>query len=142
MDPGCPVAGHAVVVNTSARTLSLCSEGRAAERFPVALGRGGVDKRREGDGRTPLGSYALGPPRPSARYGTFVPIAYPTPEQRALGFTGRHVGIHGPARGAAWLGSLSTRVDWTAGCVATGTDEELARIAAFVRRHRPRVVLR
>ncbi len=141
-DLPCDADGHLVVVETTAHTLWLCSERRAVGRFKVALGRGGLDKRREGDGRTPLGAYSLGSPGPSARFGTFVPIAYPTPEQRARGFTGRNVGIHGPDRRATWLGTLSTWIDWTAGCVATGTDEEIRAVAAFVRERSPRVVLR
>src|SRR5512142_2575132 len=92
----CPSSGDAVVVQTDARALWLCAAGAPAARFPVALGRSGAGKRRRGDGRTPLGAYRLGPPRPSARYGTFIPIAYPTPEEAARGFTGAAVGIHGP----------------------------------------------
>jgi len=111
-------------------------------RFKVALGRGGLDKTRQGDGRTPLGTYSLGAPRPSTRFGTFIPIGYPTPEQSARGFTGRDVGVHGPERRARWLGSLSTWIDWTAGCVATGTDDEIALVASFVRERSPGVVLR
>lgn len=134
--------GHLVVVETRAHTLWLCSERRAVASMKVALGRGGVDKAREGDGRTPLGAYSLGTPRSSSRFGTFVPIGYPTAEQRARGLTGKDVGIHGPERRAAWLGSLSTWIDWTAGCVATGTDDEIAVVDAFVRERSPRVVLR
>jgi murein L,D-transpeptidase YafK len=141
-DVACAADGHLVVVETRAHTLWLCSERRAVGQFKVALGRGGLDKKREGDGRTPLGTYSLGSPRPSARFGTFIPIGYPTPEQSARGFTGKDVGIHGPDRRAAWLGALSTWIDWTAGCVATGTDEELRVVAAFVRDRSPRVVLR
>lgn len=138
----CAPSGDLVLVDTHTHALSLCSDGRALASFRVALGRGGVDKRREGDGRTPLGTYPLGAPRPSARFGTFVPIGYPDAEQRAQGLTGRDVGIHGPERRLAWLGGASTWVDWTAGCVATGTDDEIARVATFVRERRPRVLLR
>jgi murein L,D-transpeptidase YafK len=138
----CAADGHLVVVDTKAHTLWLCSERRGVAYFKVALGRGGLDKTRQGDGRTPLGTYSLGPPRPSARFGTFIPIGYPTPDQSARGFTGKDVGIHGPERRASWLGSLSTWIDWTAGCVATGTDGEIAVVAAFVRERSPRVVLR
>lgn len=138
----CAADGNLVVVETSAHALWLCSERRAVARFKIALGRGGLHKTREGDGRTPIGTYSLGPPRPSERFGTFIPIAYPTAEQRARGFTGKDVGIHGPERRVSWLGSLSTWIDWTAGCVATATDEEIGVIAAFVRERSPRVVLR
>ncbi len=142
---GAPCAvddGNLVVVEARAHTLWLCSERRAVARFKVALGRGGLDKTREGDDRTPIGTYSLGAPRPSSRFGTFIPIGYPTAEQRARGLTGKDVGIHGPERRAAWLRSLSTWIDWTAGCVATGTDDEIAVVAAFVRERSPRVVLR
>jgi murein L,D-transpeptidase YafK len=127
---------------TRSRQLWLCTLGAPAARFGVALGRSGVGKRRAGDGRTPLGTYALGPPRPSARYGTFIPIAYPTPEQAASGFTGSAVGIHGPPRGVDGAAIPVTAVDWTLGCVATGSAEEVDAIAEFVRRRRPPVVIR
>ncbi len=138
----CAADGDLVVVETRAHTLWLCSEHRAVARIRIALGRGGLDKAREGDGRTPLGTYALGAPKTSSRFRTFIPIGYPTAEQRARGFTGKAVGIHGPDRRASWLGALSTWIDWTAGCVATGTDDEIAQVAAFVRDRSPRVVLR
>ena len=139
----CPPRGDSVVVVTRARELWLCADGAPAAQFAVSLGRSGVGKRRRGDGRTPLGTYPLGAPRPSARYGTFIPIAYPTPEQSARGFTGAAVGIHGPPRGmdAAALYPV-TEVDWTLGCIATGSDEEVGAIAEFVRARRPRVVIR
>jgi murein L,D-transpeptidase YafK len=141
-DQPCAVDGDLVVVDTRPHTLWLCSERRAVARIKVALGRGGLDKTREGDGRTPIGTYSLGVPRPSSRFITFIPIGYPTAEQSARGFTGKDVGIHGPERRVSWLGSISTWIDWTAGCVATGTDDEIASVAAFVRERRPRVVLR
>ncbi len=131
-----------MVVETRAHALWLCSGHRPLARIRVALGRGGVDKKREGDGRTPIGPYSLGAPKRSARFGTFIPIGYPTAEQRARGFTGRNVGIHGPDRRASWLRSLSTLIDWTAGCVATGTADDIASVAAFVRERRARVILR
>ena len=140
-DP-CPRAGDAVVVTTASRRLWLCEGGTPAAWFAVALGRGGVGKQRRGDGRTPLGTYPLGAPRPSARYGTFIPIAYPTPAQAATGFTGSAVGIHGPPRGMEGADSLVTSLDWTLGCIATGTDGEIAAVAAFVRARRARVVIR
>ena len=138
----CPASGDAVVVHTATRHLWLCADGTAAARYAVALGRGGVGKRRRGDGRTPLGTYPLGAPRPSARYGTFIPIAYPTSEQAANGFTGSALGIHGPPRGFDLLDSLVTSVDWTLGCIAMGSDGEVGAIAEFVRARRPRIVIR
>ncbi len=138
----CPAAGDAIVVLTDARALWLCEAGAPAARFDVAIGRSGVGKRHRGDGRTPLGTYALAAPRPSERYGTFIAISYPTPGQSARGFTGGAVGIHGPPRGMAAPDYPVTEVDWTQGCIATGTDEEVGAIAEFVRARRPVVVIR
>ncbi len=111
-------------------------------RYRVSLGSAGVDKRAQGDRRTPLGTYTLGAPRPSARWGTFIPIGYPTDEQRRRGFTGSDVGIHGPERRLRWLGPINAWLDWTAGCVAVPDDRALARVAAAARRGGAAITLR
>jgi murein L,D-transpeptidase YafK len=138
----CPPSGDAVVVVAASRELWLCERGVPAVRFAVALGRGGVGKRRQGDRRTPLGTYGLGTPRPSAKYGTFIPIGYPTPEQAARGFSGTAVGIHGPPLALDPAEYPVTETDWTLGCIATGTQAEVGAIAAFVRERQPVVVIR
>jgi hypothetical protein len=137
----CPDQGDAVTVIARKRELWLCRDGAAVARFQVAMGRGGFDKRRRGDGRTPLGTYALGSPRRSAQYGLFIPIGYPTPDQAAQGFTGRALGIHGPPRGLSEPEYPTTVFDWTQGCIATGTDADIASIADFVRERQPTLVI-
>lgn len=138
----CPRSGDAIVVLTDSRTLWLCASGSPAVQFSVAIGRSGVGKRKAGDGRTPLGTYTLGGPRPSGLFGTFIPIAYPTPAQAARGFSGAAVGIHGPPRGMDGPGYPVTSVDWTQGCIATASDDEVDVIADFVRDRRPLIVIR
>ncbi len=136
----CQAGETAVVVRTAERALHLCEGGRSARRFAVALGTGGIGKRRQGDGKTPLGWYPLGAPRPSQSYGTFIPVGYPTAAQARLGFTGSAVGIHGPTRGSAFAGPLTVMVDWTAGCIAVASDDEIRAIATWVtHRRRPAV---
>jgi len=138
----CPERGDTVTVIARKRELWLCRDGAALARFQVAMGRGGVDKRRKGDGRTPLGTYTLGSPRRSAKFGVFIPIAYPTSDQAAQGFTGSAVGIHGPPRGLTEPEYPTTAVDWTQGCIATGIDEHIGEIAEFVRARQPVLVVR
>lgn len=138
----CPEKGDVVTVIASKRELWLCQGGAALAKFQVAMGRGGVEKRRKGDGRTPLGTYRLGSPRPSARFGVFIPIGYPTPDQAANGFTGSAVGIHGPPRGLTEPEYPTTAVDWTQGCIATGMDADIGVIAEFVRARQPVLVIR
>ncbi len=133
----CLERGTSVIVDLGERALHLCLEGRDRGRFEVAIGRGGAGKRVEGDERTPVGTYRLGSPRASrGGFHRFIPIGYPTSAQRRAGYTGGAVGIHGPARGTAWLGDTSTWVDWTQGCVALGSDLAVEAVEAFVRAHR------
>ena len=105
--------------------------------FAVALGRSGIGKKREGDHRTPVGRYTLGKPRTSARFHVFIPVGYPTVEQKTAGFSGGDVGIHGPTRLFRWAGRLNTLFGWTDGCVAVGSDEEIDRIANWVNENHP-----
>jgi len=128
----CAATDSRIVVETAKHRLALCSGGQESAVFGIRLGRGGVGKRVEGDGKTPLGTYPLGAPRPSKRFGTFIPIGYPTAEQRNQGFTGGDVGVHGPLRWVRWLGSLVNTFDSSDGCVGVATDEEINEIAAWI----------
>ena len=139
-DPPCYASETAIVILTSTHDLFLCENGRAIDRYTVALGSGGTGKRREGDDRTPLGSYPLSLGRPSKEFGTFLPVGYPTPAQRRQGFTGGAIGIHGPKRGARWLGRMGTVVDWTRGCVAVASDAQIKAVTSWVGRTKAAVV--
>ena len=100
--------------------------------FGVRLGKHGVGKRREGDGKVPIGRYPLGAPRHSDKYGLFIPIQYPTPAQRKAGYSGGSVGVHGPHRRVRWLGRLTNLFDTTDGCVGIATDDDMKAIADWV----------
>jgi len=132
----CRPTETAVVVQTDSRSLHLCESGRVARSFAVALGVGGVGKQREGDNKTPLGEYELGAPRVSQDYHLFVPVGYPTAAQTRQGFTGSAIGIHGPPRGFAGLLARAGAIvpDWTAGCIALGSDRDIEAVAAWLRR--------
>src|SRR5215468_3636437 len=84
----CSPGETAVVIDTRAHQMHLCGSGKVDRTFAVALGMRGVGKQRQGDNRTPLGRYGLGPPRASKNFHIFVPVQYPTPEQARMGFTG------------------------------------------------------
>ncbi len=139
--PPCARAETAVVVDTRVHRMHLCRDGNVDRTFVVALGMRGVGKQRQGDARTPLGRYGLGPPRASQNFHIFVPVEYPTPAQARMGFTGSAIGIHGPPRG--WtLAALATLVmqDWTIGCNAVETDEDIETVATWIRKHEVKVV--
>jgi murein L,D-transpeptidase YafK len=122
-----------VVVMSSERRLSLCTDRREVKSFPVRLAWNGPGKHQAGDERLPIGTYRLDVPRDSNKYGVFIPIGYPTPAQAAQGYTGEAIGIHGPPRLARWLGRFVNTFDTTSGCVGIATDGEMREIAAFVR---------
>ena len=141
--PAAPCGGRGTVVWVDGRShhLFLCRDDRAEGRFRVALGRAGLDKRREGDGRTPKGTYPLGTPRVSTRFHRFIPVGYPTAEERAQGSTGGGIGIHGPHSALRYLGGATALADWTQGCVAVGRRDEIEAVAAWVESARPRSIV-
>lgn len=121
-------------VDTAAHRLLLCAQGAAEASYDVRLGKGGLGKTRAGDGKVPLGTYGLGKPRPSQLFGTFISIQYPTKEQRAQGYTGTAVGVHGPHQEWLRFARLINLFDTTDGCVGLATNEEMKEISAWVAR--------
>jgi murein L,D-transpeptidase YafK len=145
-EPGprpCAGSDPHLVVDTGEHRLSLCQNGRPTATHAVRLGTGGVGKTSEGDGKVPLGEYALGRPRPSSKYGAFIEIGYPTDEQRLKGYTGTAVGVHGPDRRLTWLGLANNWFDTTDGCIGLATDPEMKRLSKWVTSSKAqRIVLR
>src|SRR5262249_61666326 len=101
---GTPREGNLVVMSVE-RRVTLCDERREVKSFKVRLARNGSGKLRAGDARLPLGTYKLGVPRDSEKYGLFIPIGYPTAKQAAAGrHRDGHRG-HGPPRATGRLGA-------------------------------------
>ncbi|MGF6167679.1 murein L,D-transpeptidase YafK [Pseudomonas moraviensis] len=123
-----------LLVQLKKEKLSLCKNGTAVKEYDVALGSGGFGKTREGDDKTPIGTYPLKKPRPSAdkAFHTFIEIGYPTPTQVAQGYTGSDVGIHGPHKYWGWAGGVNTWLNWTNGCVAVKSNQDIIDIARWV----------
>lgn len=127
----------ALVVEPGPRLLHLCrSDGLPEASYRVSLGRGGLDKSREGDRKTPVGRYPLGRPRPSrSGFDTFIPVGYPTAEQRAEGRTGSAIGVHGPPQNVPQpLAAVGVFIgNWTNGCIAVAEVDVIRQIAVWVR---------
>jgi murein L,D-transpeptidase YafK len=132
---------HYIVIYTQAGQLFLCEAGKVHARYSVAIGCGGTGKNKQGDKKTPLGTFSLGKPRASDKFYIFIPINYPTSEQQAEGFTGGDIGIHGPWQPLSWLGRLTTWVDWTQGCIALGRNEDIQDIANWVKKVHPKIII-
>jgi murein L,D-transpeptidase YafK len=130
----CTAADRRLVVLTAENRLLLCDRRKVVAAFDVHLGRGGVGKTRQGDNKVPIGVYSLGQPRKSDKFWIFIPVGYPTPEQRKKkGYTGQDVGVHGPHRYLRWLGPLTNTVSSTAGCIGLGGNDDIEEVATWVK---------
>ena len=139
---GCARSQSALVwADTKAHRLYACEAKTIAVSYDIRLGRHGTGKTRAGDVKTPLGAYSLGTPRASQKYGTFIPVGYPTAAQSRRGFTGGAIGIHGPLRSVRWLGHAVNWFDTSDGCIGLATDREMEALAEWVRARRVRRIL-
>jgi len=125
-----------VVVEKSARRLTVFRDGVALESYAVALGQEPVGpKQFEGDGKTPEGTYTIDWRKEDSSYHRALHVSYPNPEDVAAAeAAGRSPGglimIHGLPNGFGFLGPLHRAFDWTDGCIAVTNAEieELWRV--------------
>jgi murein L,D-transpeptidase YafK len=123
-----PVADK-VVVEKANRKLHLLKGGVAIRSFDIALGIRPVgDKEREGDFKTPEGSYLLDARNPDSEYFLAIHVSYPDPRDRAEARQkgvdpGGAIMIHGqpndPTRSEAYYRTQ----DWTNGCIAVSNSD-------------------
>ena len=124
--PAPPLRADRVVVFKDKRELEFLRGGEVVARFPVSLGeqpRG--PKERQGDGRTPEGSYVIDGRSTDTRYTEELHISYPNAQDRA-----RAAALHVEPGGAIYIHGLPRDYgpfdppfrfhDWTDGCIAVG----------------------
>ncbi|MCP3960374.1 MAG: L,D-transpeptidase family protein [bacterium] len=106
----------------------------------VAVGKNGIDKRREGDEKTPVGIYFISSYIPGGQlpaiYGVGAfPINYPNAWDRRLGHTGSGIWIHGTDKDEESLLPLSSR-----GCLTLHNTDFLTMARHARIRHTPVIV--
>ena len=127
-----------VIVYKHDRELVLLSQGREVKSYRVALGGEPVGaKTRQGDHRTPEGSYVLDSRNPHSRYYKAYHISYPNAQEmanaRKLGVSvGGDIMLHGLPKDYAGVGKAHTLHDWTDGCIAV-TNEEMDELWRLIR---------
>lgn len=127
------VRADRILIEKKARRLTLLSKGEVLKAYSIALGGNPVGpKERQGDNRTPEGSYTIDSRNKSNRYHLSLHISYPNDKDRKrakeLGVSpGGDIMIHGIKNGYSWVGDAHADVDWTKGCIAV-TDEEIDEI--------------
>lgn len=122
-----------VEVFKAARRLELRREDGVLKSYRVALGFAPErHKEREGDGRTPEGTYLIDARNPRSAFHLSLRVSYPDERDRAraaaLGVPpGRDIYIHGQPNGPRKWFSGHPEKDWTTGCIAV-TDAEMREI--------------
>ncbi|MDH3350269.1 MAG: L,D-transpeptidase family protein [Gammaproteobacteria bacterium] len=123
-----PIADK-VVVDKSDRQLLLIKDGEVFRTFEVALGIRPVgDKKREGDFRTPEGSYLLDTRNPNSEFFLSIHVSYPNSqdvrEARARGLDpGGAIMIHGQPNEPTRSETYYRTRDWTNGCIAVSNSD-------------------
>jgi murein L,D-transpeptidase YafK len=122
-----------ILIEKKERRLTLLSKGKVLKTYNIALG-GNPDgpKERQGDNKTPEGTYIIDSRNKDSHYHLSLHISYPNENDKKrakkLGVSpGGDIMIHGIKNGFSWAGDIHTEVDWTKGCIAV-TDEEIEEI--------------
>jgi tetratricopeptide (TPR) repeat protein len=126
-----------ILIEKKERRLSLISKGEVLKTYKIALGGNpNGPKERQGDNKTPEGTYFIDSRNKESRYHISLHISYPNEidKERAkeLGvLPGGDIMIHGIKNGYSLIGDQHTEYDWTKGCIAV-TDEEIEEIEKLV----------
>lgn len=119
-----------IVVEKSARRLSIFAGDKKLKEYRVALGRNPIGaKQEEDDNKTPEGTYKIDSRNPQSDYHLALHVSYPSNEDTARAAergvnAGFDIMVHGIRNGGGWIGAFHRWRDWTAGCIAL-TDEEI-----------------
>jgi murein L,D-transpeptidase YafK len=126
-----------VLVQKKDRTLTLLVNGKVLKTYKVALGENPIGpKTRQGDHKTPEGTYVLDRRNAASQYHRALHISYPNAQDRAQAkkqnvSPGGDVFVHGLPNGYGWIGKEHRLKDWTDGCIAV-TNEEIEEIWRLV----------
>jgi tetratricopeptide (TPR) repeat protein len=122
-----------ILIEKKARRLLLISRGEVIKTYKIALGGDPEgQKERQGDHKTPEGTYFIDAKNRNSQYHLSLRISYPNETDRkramALGVApGGDIMIHGIKNGFGWVGDAHAEIDWTKGCIAV-TNEEIEEI--------------
>lgn len=155
-DPGLPVTAPLkapkIVIKKAKKKLFLYSEEKLLRTYPIKLGFNPVgDKIRQGDKRTPEGSYYICMKNPRSKYHLSLGLSYPSIEDAERGLEQKLItkGDHDriieriskksippwdtPLGGEIFIHGGGETWDWTYGCVALCNKdiEELFKVVAL-----------
>jgi murein L,D-transpeptidase YafK len=126
-----------VLIEKQARRLSLLSKGEVIKSYKIALGGNPVGpKERQGDNKTPEGTYRIDARNGNSGFHLSLHISYPNEDDKKrakkLGVSpGGDIMIHGIKNGFSLVGASHAETDWTEGCIAV-TNQEMEELYKFV----------
>jgi len=122
-----------IIVHKSAHTLQLMHAGQVIGTYKIALGGEPVGpKQRQGDHRTPEGTYVIDGRNAHSQFHRSLHVSYPNAIDRERArklrvSPGGDIFIHGLPNGYGFVGAAHRARDWTDGCIAV-TDQEIEEI--------------
>ena len=151
--PGRPVENARIVIRKKKRILELYSGKKLVRSCRIGLGSTPTgDKEREGDGRTPEGTYYVCVKNPQSRYYLSVGLDYPNAEDAKRGLAAGRISRKEhdaivravsekripPWRtalgGEIYIHGRGSKRDWTRGCIALDDADMLFLFTAVARR--------
>ncbi len=126
-----------ILVEKHKRIMTVLHKDKAIKTYKIALGFSPEGhKVKEGDGKTPEGTYFIVGKNPQSKFHLSLKLSYPSVEQQKSAKTkgvnpGGDIMIHGLAPHLEKKGKWHAMRDWTLGCIAVTNDEidEIFRIA-------------
>ncbi len=151
---------YQILVSKQNSELLVEKAGEVVKRFRIATGKGGKGtKRRQGDSKTPVGTYRIMKFKDSDRFNYFIQLDYPNLIDAWYGYKnkiinardfkriarayknreappqdtalGGFIGIHGLGKTNEKKLTIHQNLDWTDGCIAL-TNEEIHELKRFV----------
>lgn len=126
-----------ILIEKKERRLTLFSKDKVLKTYKIALGGNpNGPKERQGDNKTPEGTYIIDSRNKNSRYHLSLHISYPNEKDKKRAkergvSPGGDIMIHGIKNELSWVGDMHTDVDWTQGCIAV-TNEEIEEIDKLV----------
>jgi L,D-peptidoglycan transpeptidase YkuD (ErfK/YbiS/YcfS/YnhG family) len=153
-----PLVGPRIVVRKSARKLTLYAGEKAVRIYRVGLGFDPEDdKTRQGDGRTPEGSFYVCVKNPNSKYYLSLGLSYPNKEHAERGLRGGLItraqhdrimnALEAKSRppwdtrlgGEVFIHGRGSKSDWTFGCVALD-DEDMKELFGCIPKGTPVII--
>jgi murein L,D-transpeptidase YafK len=122
-----------ILVEKEKRKMSVYQKGKLLKEYKIALGSSPKGhKKKEGDCKTPEGTYFISSKNDKSRFHLSLKVSYPnkTDEKNALKnkvSAGGDIMIHGLGSEFGFLGKAHVLNDWTLGCIAL-TNQEIEEI--------------